>query len=106
MGGYGRAHACGAVQFIIALLFIIASPAALAGPAPLLVLYETIGLLPANVEGDRGFTEALGSGGQPADVHAEFLDCPDFGGDDYVRTVATYLRDKYRDKRPDVVVAG
>jgi signal transduction histidine kinase len=107
MGRYGRAHAGGAVRIVIALLtLILASPAAMAEAKRVLVLYENNRLLPANVEGDRGFSDAIGSGREPVDVRAEFLDYPDFGGDDYVRTVATYLREKYRDKSPDVVVAG
>lgn len=80
--------------------------ASAATPRQVLVIYENNRLLPANVEADRGLTEAIASVHPTVDMRAEFLDYPAFGGDDYLRTVTTYLRDKYRLLKPDVVVVG
>jgi signal transduction histidine kinase len=71
-----------------------------------LVLYENNRLLPANVEADRGLIRVVAAHGEPVEVSAEFLDYPRFGGDDYVGTISTYLREKYRTHPPAVVVAG
>src|SRR4029078_5941866 len=71
-----------------------------------LVLYENNRLLPANVEADRGLNRLIGSFGKPVEVSAEFLDYPRFGGDEYVRTISSYLREKYQSHPPTVVVGG
>ncbi len=75
-------------------------------PRQVLVLYENNRLLPANVEADRGLNRAIAGLGRPVEVSAEFLDYPRFGGEDYIRTISTYLREKYRTHPPAVVVAG
>src|SRR5262245_38454035 len=71
-----------------------------------LVLYENNRLLPANVEADRGLNKVIAGFGSPVEVSAEFLDYPRFGGESYVRTISTYLREKYQTHPPAVVVAG
>jgi hypothetical protein len=71
-----------------------------------LVLYESNRLLPANIERDRGLNEVIASSGEAVDVRAEFLDYPEFGGEEYVRTIVTYLREKYRHREPDIIVAA
>jgi len=72
-----------------------------------LVLYSNGRLLPANVEGDRGLRETIRtSADRPVMVFDEFLDMPRFGGQAYARTIATYLREKYASRPPDVIVAG
>ena len=81
---------------IAALHFCALSTAYAQAPKRVLVLYENSRLLPANIEGDRGFNEVVASSGVPVDVRAEFLDYPDFRGNDYVETVSTYLHEKYR----------
>lgn len=71
-----------------------------------LVLYENNRLLPANVEADRGLNRVIAGFGSPVEVGAEFLDYPRFGGEEYVRTISTYLREKYHTHPPAVLVAG
>jgi signal transduction histidine kinase len=88
------------------LLIIILGPKGLARAENVLVLYENNRLLPANIEADRGLNEVIAASGKPVQVRAEFLDYPEFGGDDYVQTVATYLREKYKTIVPDVIVVG
>ena len=75
-------------------------------PRQVLVLYENNRLLPANVEADRGLNRVIASLGSPVEVSAEFLDYPRFGGETYIRTISTYLREKYQAHPPAVVVAG
>jgi hypothetical protein len=75
-------------------------------PKQVLVLYENNRLLPANVEADRGLNRVIAGFGRPVEVSAEFLDYPRFGGEDYVRTISTYLREKYQAHPPAVLVAG
>ena len=41
---------------------------------------------------------------QPVQIFSEFLDEPEFGGDRYELTMATYLRDKYAERPPDAVL--
>ena len=106
MGREALGHACGAIGLAFALILVVAGSVTAARAEHVLVLYENNRLLPANIEGERGLTDAIAATGRIVDVHAEFLDYPDFGGGDYVRTIAAYLHDKYRDRRPDVVVAG
>ena len=72
----------------------------------ILVLYENNRLLPANVEADRGLNRVIAGFGSPVEVGAEFLDYPRFGGEEYVRTISTYLREKYHTHPPAVLVAG
>ena len=91
---------------IAAIHFCSLSTAYAQAPKRVLVLYENSRLLPANVEGDRGFNEVVASSGVPVDIRAEFLDYPNFSGNDYVETVSTFLHDKYRNSPPDIVVAG
>src|SRR4029453_13551036 len=71
-----------------------------------LVLYENNRLLPANVEADRGLNRVITGFGSPVEVGAEFLDYPRFGGEEYVRTISTYLREKYHTPPAAVLVAG
>jgi signal transduction histidine kinase len=71
-----------------------------------LVLYSNGRLLPANIEIDHGLREAIQtSGDRPVIMYDEFLDIPRFGGEGHTRTLATYLREKYASRPPDVIVA-
>jgi hypothetical protein len=71
-----------------------------------LVLYENNRLLPANIEADRGLNRVVAEFGSPVEVSAEFLDYPRFGGEGYVRTISTYLREKYQTHPPAVLVGA
>jgi signal transduction histidine kinase len=92
---------------IAVLVAFLAVPAfAAAEAAKILVAYSNGRLLPANVEIDRGLRAALeGSPGRRVAIFEEFLDYPRFGGDAFERRFATYLRGKYGDDLPDVIVA-
>ena len=76
-------------------------------PVNVLVLYSNGRLLPANIEVDRGLRDVVTSQGErPVLLFDEFLDTPQFEGPAYVELLGTYLRGKYAEHRPDVVVAG
>jgi signal transduction histidine kinase len=83
-----------------------AAPAAME-TRTILVLYTSDRLLPADVEADRGFRAAVGRiNNVLVEVCDEFLDEPRFGGAEYEKSVATYLRDKYASRPPEIVVVG
>ncbi len=90
-----------------------ATPARAAGPAPakpprsVLVLYSNGRLLPANVEFDQGLRAALLATPGPApEIFDEFLDVPRFATSEHLRTMETYLRDKYRAAPPTLLVTA
>ena len=71
-----------------------------------LVLYSYTRLLPGNIEFDRGLRGVLlASAARPTVLFDEFLDMPRFNGTAYTLTFATYMRDKYASRPPDVIVA-
>jgi signal transduction histidine kinase len=96
-----------AAWLIAGLLTTIGLPAVAAqGVKNVIVLYSNGRLLPANIEVDRGLRQAVtASGERPVILFDEFLDQPRFEGQAYVRTIATYLREKYASRPPDVIVA-
>lgn len=86
---------------------VVAPAVADEGTRNILVLYSSTRMLPQNVITDRGLREALDRPGKPrVEVFTEYLDVPRFTGDAYVRTVATYLREKYSMLPPQVIVAS
>lgn len=95
--------------FLLAILLGVVAPPLLAD-APsrnVLVIYANGRLLPANFEADEGLRETIQtSQGTPVSIFDEFLDAPNFGGDAYAEIIATYLRDKYASRPPEVVVAA
>ena len=91
----------------VATLALLQAPAARAETKSVLVLFSNARLLPANVEAERAIRETLAKPKvQTAEVFAEFLDMPRFGGERHVITMATYLREKYAARPPSVIVAG
>jgi signal transduction histidine kinase len=71
-----------------------------------LVLYSYNRLVPGNVEVDRGINTVLeGKDMGPLRRFSEFLDSPEFHGEDYENLMAMYLRGKYAATPPDVIVA-
>ena len=88
------------------LVAVCVATIAVAETINVLVLYSNGRLLPANVEGDRGLHQAVGSpADRPALLFYEFLDAPRFGGKAYDELVASYLRGKYASRPPRVIVA-
>jgi signal transduction histidine kinase len=71
-----------------------------------LVIYGNDRWLPANVEADNGFREALTESDPSATVNVEFLDIPGFDAEAYHGALLTFLRIKYSRKVPDVIIAG
>ena len=92
---------------IVALFAGVCLPATAAGETKnVLVLYSNGRLLPANIEVDHGLREAIqNSADRPINLFDEFLDAPRFGGQAFTHTLATYLREKYAARPPDVIVA-
>src|SRR4030095_767674 len=85
---------------------LIATTAAAADARNVLVLYSNGRLVPANVDIERGLKSAIvNSPGRPVEIFSEFLDYPEFVGEEYESTVATYLRDKYAKRPPDIIIA-
>jgi signal transduction histidine kinase len=101
-------HENSGAGLLLAVLSVLYAPAAGAAEARnVLVLFSNARLLPANVQAEGALRETLAtSKGPPVDVFAEFLDAPHFGGEPHAATVATYLREKYAFRLPDVLVAG
>jgi signal transduction histidine kinase len=84
-----------------------ASPAAAAGRIKhVLVIYANDRLLPANIEADSGLREALAESDPSTVVSEEFLDIPGFDAQAYHNALMTYLRAKYSQNVPDVIVAA
>ncbi|MGJ7512192.1 sensor histidine kinase [Variovorax sp. GT1P44] len=70
------------------------------------MLYSNGRLVPANVDVERGLRGAiLDTADRPVEIFTEFLDYPEFAGEDYDDTIATYLQRKYAGRPPDVVIA-
>jgi signal transduction histidine kinase len=75
-----------------------------AAPSRVLLLFSNGRFLPAAIEAERALRDAVAAAG-PVQVFDEFLDEPRFSGPAFAQTVAAYLRDKYRERSPDVIVA-
>ena len=93
---------------LIAWLWLMCAPLATAADARnVLMLYSNGRLLPASVEFDRGLYAGLAAHPEVrVDLAAEFLDAPKFSGTAYDKTIATYLRDKYGARPPEVIIVG
>ncbi len=71
-----------------------------------LVLYAHNRVLPALVEAESGLRASLvSSADRPIELYTETLDIPRFSGESYNQLFATYLRDKYAARPPDLIVA-
>jgi signal transduction histidine kinase len=91
------------LQWVPAFLLMHLAAAAEAGQV--LVLYPNSRVLISNVEFDSGLRQTINTNPrQPAAVFSEFLDEPEFGGDQYELTMSAYLRDKYADRPLDAVL--
>jgi signal transduction histidine kinase len=71
-----------------------------------LVIYANDRLLPVNIEVDASFRGALAETNPSAVVSDEFLGAPGFDAQAYPSVLITYLRAKYSQEVPDVIVAG
>ena len=89
---------------LLAACGLLLALAAMAGETRhVLVLYSSHRLLPANLEAEGALRETIANS---TELSAEFLDYPRFEGESYVRTVTTFLREKYALRPPEVLVVG
>ena len=92
---------------IALVVCLVAGRAGAADIKTVLVLYASTRLLPAAVEADRALRENVASSVEhPVELYAEFLDLPRFGSPAFIQTFARYLRDKYAEHPPDVVLTA
>lgn len=95
------------VLFLLTCFCMVASSAMAAQTSNILMVFSNNRLLPANIEVDRGFREAISNApDREVELFSEFLDRPTFSGKEYEQTVATYLHDKYATRPPAVVVVA
>ena len=95
----------GALLGMLGLLFV--SAAAAQETRSVLVVFSNARLLPANIELEGGLRETFAkSAERRVELFDEFLDVPHFGGEAYADTVATYLREKYAARPPDVIMVA
>lgn len=72
-----------------------------------LVVHGNSRLLPADIEASTAIQQTITtSAGLPVALFDEFLDQPRFGGQAYEDTFLAYLREKYADRKPEVIVAA
>jgi hypothetical protein len=94
-----------------AVFFSLVSPvfciaAQIPGPQRVLVLYSDERLLPANVIFDHSFRTNLQAGvSRRIEFHSEFLDVARFSGEAQQERQRNFLREKYLDYPPDLIVA-
>jgi signal transduction histidine kinase len=95
-------------MLLLALAFVSPFGAAHAAePEQVLVLYSNGRPLPANAEFDAGLSEVLGERSDvKVSVSSEFLDAPNFSGEAYERSAAAYLREKYLQRRPRLIITA
>jgi signal transduction histidine kinase len=86
-----------ASRWVLALLLL--HFAATVGAGQVLVLYSNSPLGKGNIAFDSGLRQTINANpGQPIQIFSESLDEPEFGGDRYELTMATYLHDKYAER--------
>jgi signal transduction histidine kinase len=72
-----------------------------------LVVHGNSRLLPADIEASTAIRQTITtSAGLPVALFDEFLDQPRFDGQAYEDTFLAYLREKYADRKPGVIVAA
>jgi signal transduction histidine kinase len=94
-------------RLLVVPALLLAHLAVAAETKQVLVVYSNNRLLPANILFDSGLRQVIEANpDQPVRIFTEFLDEPEFGGDQYELTVSTYLREKYTGRPLDVVLAA
>jgi PAS domain S-box-containing protein len=97
------------LSFCLGLCCRQASAQAPPGKSPprVLLLYSNDRLLPANLRFDSGFREVLDQGfGERYELFTEFLDAVRFPGEQRNDAMAASLRVRYKERPPQVLVAG
>ena len=86
-------------------LAAFAPPAVAAGKIEhVLVIYGNDRPLPVGIEADSGLREALAKSDPSAEVDNEYLDVPRFDAQAYHSAVMTFLRAKYSQRAPNMIV--
>jgi signal transduction histidine kinase len=100
------------IRLLACALLLLLAPhwleanATAAAPRRVLVLYSFNRLVPGNVDVDHGLSAVLtGDSTGLLRLYSEFLDIPEFYGDEHENLVTTYLRGKYAASPPDAIVA-
>lgn len=98
----------GSALWLLIVGAALASPPVLAGtPRNVLVLLSYDRLLPGNLEGDRALRDGFAARPDlPVSISVEYLENVRFSGEAYERTFVTYLRDKYVQRPPEVVIVA
>ena len=91
---------------VVGLAALVLPSIAAAKIKHVLIIYANDRLLPAVIEGDSGFREALAESDPSALVNAEFLDIPSYDAQAYHTAFMTFMGAKYSQKVPDVIVAA
>ncbi len=102
-----RPDRCVATRLLLSvfILCLLLPPALAADTKTVLVLYSNNRLVPGNVAVDQGLRSSLASSpDRPVHLFSEFLDEPEFRGQDYEGTIVRYLREKYAPQPPDVII--
>ncbi len=100
---------------LLAVALVFGSPGRARGqaaesPGPskrVLLLYSDERMLPAGILVDGSIRETFaGEAGGPVEIHSEFLDRARFPGREHAERQRDFFREKYREKMPDLVIAG
>ena len=93
---------------LLLLAAVLAAPRADAHEtADVLVVYSQGRMLPANIQVDAGLNQPAADR-SAGELHffAEFLDAPEFSGEEHEARTASYLRQKYAARPPRLLVGG
>ncbi len=90
----------------VVCLTLAASPQARGSDAPprILLLFSHDRLLPANIEIEKGFRDALAKHSAPVDICSEFLDIVRFPDEAQQEGLMRYLNERYAARPPQVIV--
>src|SRR5258706_5723525 len=94
---------------MLLILNLAGTSAAGQAPAPgqrVLMLYSDERLLPANIIMDEAIRAAFAVGTKNrVEFYSEFLDVARFPGEEQQQRQRNFFRDKYRERRPDLLIA-
>jgi len=77
-----------------------------ARPQRILLIYSDERMLPAGIIVGRALRETFDQFDGALEIHSEYLDRARFSGDDFDKSQSDFLREKYRERPPDVIIAG
>ena len=93
-------------RWLILPFLFLAWPAMAADAPRVLVLYSDERLLPANIVIDESIRATFAVGTKNSvEFHSEFFDAARFPGEAHEQRQRDYLREKYQERRPDLLIA-